>query len=359
MADNIFTAGVAKCLLFSGQDLIGYAQTLSDSTFSASITAEEIRGGQGNLLYGQYFHDSNIAITLTDAMFNISYVAANLGVNLEQGGISIVEEELTVGAVGGALTLTQTPVAFDGAYIGWYKKPSDADWTIGTIDAVQKKMNVAGAKTDEHYCVKYFYQNESAKSITIKAQFVPKVLHLVMINDLFSGSSSDVAASTSKYGRLITDIPNFQLDGAIDLSWAAASAATVSLSGKALAYSDSESCETDPVYGTMTQEIFGADWRDEVYAIAIENPDVDLAQNGTETLIVRALFKGAVAPQRKDNANFTFAIENAPASTATGTTVGANTGIVTAGTTDGTAIVSVTLTNYPNVPPAYATVTVG
>ena len=47
MADNIFTAGVAKCLLFSGQDLIGYAQTLSDSTFSASITAEEIRGGQG------------------------------------------------------------------------------------------------------------------------------------------------------------------------------------------------------------------------------------------------------------------------------------------------------------------------
>ena len=109
----------------------------------------------------------------------------------------------------------------------------------------------------------------------------------------------------------------------------------------------------------MTQEIFGADWRDEVYAIAIENPDVDLAQNGTETLIVRALFKGAVAPQRKDNANFTFAIENAPASTATGTTVGANTGIVTAGTTDGTAIVSVTLTNYPNVPPAYATVTVG
>ena len=34
-------------------------------------------------------------------------------------------------------------------------------------------------------------------------------------------------------------------------------------------------------------------------------------------------------------------------------------GIVTAGTQKGTAVISITLTNYPNVPPAYATVTVG
>lgn len=154
-------------------------------------------------------------MSITDAMFNLQYVAANLGVNLEQGGLSIVEEETVVGATAGAVTLTQTPIAFEGTYIGWYKKPSDAEWSVGTIDAAQKTMNITGASTGDHYCVKYFYQNESAKSITIKAQFVPKVLHLVLINDLFSGSSSDVAASTSKYGRLITDIPHFQLDGKI------------------------------------------------------------------------------------------------------------------------------------------------
>ena len=109
----------------------------------------------------------------------------------------------------------------------------------------------------------------------------------------------------------------------------------------------------------MTQEIFGAKWQDEVIALACENSDLDLAQNGTETLIVRALFSGAVAPQRKDNSNFTFAVVDDPVSTATGTTVGANTGIITAGTQAGTAVISITLTNYPNVPPAYATVTVG
>ena len=131
------------------------------------------------------------------------------------------------------------------------------------------------------------------------------------------------------------------------------------MSGKALAYADTESCEVDPVYGTMTQEIFGSKWQDDVVALACENADLDVATSGTDTLIVRAVFGGAIASQRKDNSNFTFAVVDAPASTATGTTVGANTGIVSAGTQAGTAVISITLTNYPNVPPAYATVTVG
>lgn len=354
---NIFTAGPARALFFYGQDLIGVGNTLSDTTFDSSITAEEIRGGQGNLLYGQYFHDSNLAISITDAMFNLQYVAANLGVNLEQGGLSVSEEELVVGDTAGSVTLTNTPVSFDGAYIGWYKKPSDADWSIGTITVATKTMSIAGASTGDHYCVKYFYQNENAKSITIKAQFVPKVLHLVLINDLFSGSTADVGNSTAKYGRLITDIPNFQLDGAQNLAWAAASAATVSLSGKALAYTDTDSCEVEPVYGTMTEEIYGAKWQDDVIALAIENANMDLNQNNTETLIVRAVFGKGMASQRKDNSNFNFTKVNDPTATATGVSVSAE-GVVSAGAQDGAAVIEVTLKNASNVPPAFATVTV-
>lgn len=350
---NIFTAGPARALFFYGQDLIGIGNTLNDTTFDSSITAEEVRGGQGNLLYGQYFHDSGLTVSITDAMFNLQYVAANLGVNLEQGGLSIVEEEAVVGATANSVTLTQTPIAFEGAYIGWYKELSATEWSIGTIDAAQKTMNIPGATTGTHYCVKYFYQNESAKSITIKAQFVPKVLHLVLINDLFSGSSSDVATSTSKYGRLITDIPHFQLDGSQNLAWAAASAATVSLSGKALAYSSTDSCETDPVYGTMTQEIFGADWRDDVVALAVENSDIDLTTGSKETLIVRAIFGGAVASQRKDNSNFTFAVEDGTSSVITVD----DKGVVTAAG-KGSAYVNVTLTDHTDVAPAYVQVIV-
>ena len=338
MSANIFTAGPARALFFSGDQLIGIGKTLSDTTFNTSITAEEVRGGPGNLLYGQYFHDSSLTVSITDAMFNLRYVAANLGVDVTKGGITVYESGKAGEAVTtpGQIALTNTPVAFDGTLIGWYKKPADDNWSVATING--ETMVVPGAIAGESYCIKYFYQNENAESITIKAQFVPKVLHLVLINDLYSGSAADVAASSSKYGRLITDIPNFQLDGNVNLAWAATSAATVPLNGKALAYDESTSCEEDPVYGTMTQEVFGAKWQDDVIALAIENADMELANNGSEQLIVRAVFGGNIASQRKDAANFTFAV-----ATGSATYIDVdNTGKVTAKAA-GTGYVTVTL----------------
>ena len=292
----------------------------------------------GNLLYGKYFHDSNLNIQITDAMFNLQYVAASLGVDVNQGGVSLYESAKageTVGA-SGKITLTETAVAFDGAILAWYKKPADDDWTVATVS--ENAITIPSAQTGDHYCVKYFYQNMNAKSITIKAQYVPKTLHLVLINDLYSGDVANVAASTSKYGRLITDIPQYQLDGSQNLSWSATSTATVSLNGSALAIDDGTSCEEDPIYGTMTQEIFGAKWQDDVKAVAIGNADIDLAKSASETLQVYAVFGGGVASRMMDNSNFNFTVESG------GTSASVNaSGVVTATTTAGTAVISVTL----------------
>lgn len=43
-----------------------YAKTLTDSTFDFAITGEDVRGGAGNALWGKYFHDSALNVTLTD-----------------------------------------------------------------------------------------------------------------------------------------------------------------------------------------------------------------------------------------------------------------------------------------------------
>lgn len=354
MAQNHFLAGVGTALLFKNNELIGVAKSLTESTFSFSISNEEVRGGRGNALFGKYFHDSGLSCTLTDALFDINYMALALGVNVEQGGLSVKEEELIVGA-DGSLTTTETPVAFDGTMIGWYKKPADKDWTIGTVDG--NKMNISGGVQGTTYCAKYFYQNANAKSITIKSQYVPSTLHVVIMTDLYTGKVGTQSDAT-RYGRLIVDIPQYQLDGNEELSLTSTSAATVSLTGSALAVLDGDTCEEDPYYGTMTEEIYGAKWQDEVVALAIENSDLELNQNDTETLIVRAVYGKGMASQRKDNSNFTFTKVTSPAATATGVTVGANTGIVTAGGVDGVAVIEVTLTGASNVPPAYATVTV-
>lgn len=353
MAQNHYLAGVGTALLFKGNDLIGVAKTLTESTFNFAITAEDIRGGKGNGLLGRYFHDSTLTATLTDAMFDLNYIALSLGVNVESGGLSVKEEELKVGA-DNTVTTTETPVAFDGTMIGWYKKPTDNDWTIGTITG--NKMTITGGTQEAVYCVKYFYQNANAKSITIKSQYVPATLHVVVLTDLYSGKVGTQSDAT-RYGRLIVDIPQFQLDGSQDLSLTATSAATVSLSGQALAVLDGATCEDDPYYGTMTEEIYGAKWQDDVIALAIENADIDLNQNNTEALIVRVVYGKGMASQRKDNSNFTFTKVNDPTATATGVTVSTE-GVVSAGTVDGAAVIEVTLKNAPNVPPAYATVTV-
>ena len=219
-------------------------------------------------------------------MFDLQYMALSLGVPVEKGGISVKEEELTTGA-DGSVTTTETPIAFDGSMIGWYKKPTDDNWTVGTIDG--KKMNIPGGGASATYCVKYFYQNENADFITIKAQYVPSTVHLVIMTDLYSGKVGSQSDAT-RYGRLIVDIPQYQLEGSQNLSLTATSAATINLTGMALAVLDGGSCEDDPYYGTMTQEIFGAKWQNDVVAIAVENADLELAASASEALIVRAVF---------------------------------------------------------------------
>lgn len=353
MAKQHFLAGVGRALLFKGNDLIGVAKTLTESTFDFSITAEDVRGGQGNGLLGRYFHDSNMQVTLVDAMFDLQYMALSLGVNLESGGLSVKEEELAVG-VDGTVTASETPVAFSGSMIGWYKKPSDTEWSIGTFTG--SKMAVSGGSQNDTYCVKYFYINENARSITIKSQYVPAELHVVIMNDLYSGDVGSQSDAT-RYGRLITDIPRLQMDGNQTLNLAATSAATINLTGSALAVLSGDTCEEDPYYGTMTEEIYGAKWQDDVVALAVENSEVELAKSASETLIVRAVFGAGMASQRKDNSNFTFSVVNSPASTATGTTVNAS-GVVKAGTQAGVAVVQVMLTGAPDVDPAFVTVTV-
>lgn len=349
-----FLAGVARAILLRGNTLIGVASTLTDSTLDFSITAEEIRAGAGNALYGKYFHDSNLNVTLTDAMFNMEYVAASLGTTLRQGGLSFKEEESTV-ATAKQIPLSTTPLALEGSLVAWYSKPDQDNWTVGTVKFAANKyyIEVDSATVGEKYCVKYFWQNENAESIVIPVQYVPAELHVILINDEYSGETID-AADVTTIGRLITDIPRLQLDGAQNLALTATGAATTSLSGSALAVtSDATSCETDAYYGTMTEEIFGATWQDNVIALAIEDNDIQLSTSETATLSVYAVYGGNKASQKKDNSNFTFTVVGGSSSVIT---VDA-TGTVTAKGT-GSAYVQVTLTGKDNVAPAYAQVTV-
>lgn len=347
---NRFLAGVGRALLInSNHELIGVAKTLTESTFSFAITGEDIRGGKANALWGKYFHDSTLNVTLTDAMFDLKYIAASLGVPVTSGGLSVAEEQVAVS--GGVITATNTPVATDGTVIGWYKLPTDDVWQVATF--IGNTISIPGATDNTAYCLKYFYINENANSIKIKVDYVPSELHVVIINDEFNGDISTTASDSNKVGRLITDIPRLQLDGNQNLSLTSTGAATTSLSGSALAISSTTDCEEDAYYGTMTEEIFGETWQDRVIALAVADAELDLANSETATLAVYAVFGAGVASAKKDNSNFTFAVESGTSATVS------SAGVVTASaSTDGVTIIEVSLTGSTNVSPAYVYVTV-
>lgn len=357
---NYVAGGAGRALLFLGEQLYAVGNTLNSNAIHFSITAEDIRGGRKNVLLAQYFHDPSMSLDLTNVLFNFDELALTTGNTIVQGGLSLKEEPATI-AANDTATLTQTPVApvgMGGQIYIWYKKPTDRDWK-NVIYTTGTTVTIPGATQGDTYCLKYFWNNENARSMTLKAAYEPAEVQLVLIQDLYPVEvQKGVTTPGAKAGNFITICPRYKLNGTTDLDFSAGSVVGTSLSGNVLSVEDENSCEGEQIFGYMTQEIFSEKWQDNVVALAIENADLDMNQNDTETLIVRAVFGNGMASQRKDNSNFTFTVASSPAATAADVTVGSNTGVVSAGTTDGVAVIEVTLTGAPNVPPAYATVTV-
>lgn len=371
MAKNKFLAGVGRALIISNGQLISVAKTLQNSGFNFNVAAEEVRGGESNPVLGRYFHDSSLEITLTDALFDLEYIALNLGVDIQSGGITVYEGQKTIGD-NAPLTLPYSAVPFDGEYLCWWKWADETEWHNGQIvtgDPDKKMMNLTGAETPSAprvICYKYFYNDANARSVVINANYNPKVVSLIILNDEFSGDSDNIGSS-SKVGRLVTSIPNFQFNGTNDLAFAAGSATPVSISGMANAVVDGDNCEDEPYYGTITEEIFNETWQSKVVALAIANSDITVADevaSDVATIQTYAVFGGMTASKLIDNYNCVFTVES---DGGTGVTVG-NT-VSTAGvisvttTTTGTAYISVTLKDADGNPsttvaPAQVAVTV-
>lgn len=348
-----FLANVGHALIFKGDNFVGQSSTLTENTFSFSASPNEVRGGKSNPLLGRWFSDSTLNVTLTNATFKLEYLAWTLGTTIEQGGTAIYESGSAGESVvtAGSIELANKPAAFNGTMIGWFKKVGAEAWSIASISEAGGKyyMNIAGSQVGDVYCVKYPYMDENARMMTIPADFNPDELHVVIINDLYN-ADINTDSSASVVGRLITDIPRLGLDPSQDLTLNATSSAPTQISGTAFRYTSGESCAEEAIYGTMTEQIYGAKWQDNAAFVVSENSEMELEQGGTETIIMRVVFNNNVASQRKDNSNFTFAAVSGDATVD-------NKGVVTGGSA--ASVISATLTGYPNVEPAYIYVTAG
>ena len=306
---SYLVAGVGTIQLFdpSTNALILTSKTLTEEGLNFSSTAEEARGGAANALLGKYYHDSTFGLTLTDQLFDLQYLALNCGGSIQATSDVMTNEQVTV-TVAGQITVAQTPVAFNGNVVGWYKSASEDDSHYKLLTFTGKVATIQGAQIGDVYCVKYFYANTSARKFIVNTAYIPATVHAVATFPLFkAGTSSDQYTSSSQLGEIQVDIPNFQLEGSQELSLSSSGISTASLSGSALAtFTGNGGCSDNGYYAIITEIVYGKSTWSNVVSIAIADSDVDLSVDDTQTLVVYAIYSDGTVPSVMDNSLFTF-----------------------------------------------------
>lgn len=297
----------------SSGDLIVTSKTLVDSGINFSVTAEDIRGGMANALLSRYLHDSAMALTLTDALFDFSYMALNVGGTIQTGADILTLEQVTT-TEANKITVKDTPQKFGNfGVIGWYSLPSEDNWTKITFDADTKTANVADLPQGTTVCVKYTKTDASAEQFTVSSAFIPAQVYGVLTLPLFkSGTDTKQYSNSSKVGEVQVEIPNFMFDGNMELALTSAGTTTTPLSGNALAtFTGSEGCDSnDGYYAKLKQVTYNKDEFADVKAIVVADANVELLANEVQTLQIYAIYSGIKAPKLIDNSKLVFVSSN-------------------------------------------------
>lgn len=267
---SVYLAGVGNCLLMKGDDIFASANTLTDSSIALDLTIEDLRGGEGNQLLGRYAHSSTFSLTMTDALFNLEYIAASCGAELEKGGDVFRDETLTSDE-SGKITLSATAVPFrQGSPVYAYiVKGSSLDKNRRDKYIVAGDNTVTGLEANTEYCVRYMYTNASANKLVVPADFIPETFYCILTCNLYSGDVTTSVTGT-KVGNITIKIPRFMLNGTQELAMTATGAATTSLEGTALA-SGNPGCEGGGVYAEIVEVIFDERWYTDAQGLVIED----------------------------------------------------------------------------------------
>lgn len=350
--DKYVLAGVGTIRAFTQSstlpELIFTSKTLQENSISIEVSSEDVRGGLSNPLLSRYFHDSLMSATITDALFNLQYLALNVGGNITIGGSSLVTESVTT-TVANQITIAGTPVAFGTAgTVGFYTIEGQEDYK--SISFVGKTANVSNLPIGSKVCVTYNTNDDAMQTFTVPSAIIPSEVHLEMTYPLFAGGITNQTLSTSsQVGELIVDIPRFQLSGSTTLSMTASGVSNSSLSGQALASYTTANCSDMGMYGTVKMKIYGKNWSEDLESMAVDGAEISMNTDEKLTLKVVGIFSGGITGVL-NNSNLTFTSGTQAIATVS------NVGEVEAKQA-GTTIIEITATDKPDIK-AYAEVTV-
>ena len=173
---------------------------MTESTINVSVSAEEIRGGWGNQLLGKIFHDTNFGVNLTEAMFSMNYLAAQIGGEVKKDGSAKLLKSVDGTYAGdGKISFIPegTPISMFSDALGFCSEASDkiivwAKDCNGTVASFEASKKADATNTYEgkiingnasafrvgNVCVSYAVSKNAAEQLIIKAAFEPKEFSL-------------------------------------------------------------------------------------------------------------------------------------------------------------------------------------
>jgi hypothetical protein len=287
-------------------------------------------------------------MTITDALFNLQYLALNVGGNITIGGSSLVTESVTT-TIANQITITGTPVAFGTAgTVGFYTIEGQEDYK--SITFVGKTANASNLPIGSKVCVTYNSNDDAMQLFTVPSAMIPSEVHLIVTYPLFAGGiNAQTISTSSQVGELIVDIPRFQLSGAMSLDMTASGVSNTPLSGQALAYYTTTNCNDMGAYATVKMKIYDKNWSEDLESMAVDGAEISMNTGEKLTLKVVGVFSGGITGVL-NNSNLTFTSGTQATATVS------NIGEVEAKQA-GTTIIEITATDKPDIK-AYAEVTV-
>lgn len=308
MSQKFFLAGVGDAELIDKNtaEIVATSNTLINSGITFSASPQDVAGGLSNKLLGQYFTDARMEIKLEDALFDMNYLALNVGGSISVGGDIEILETITT-TVLNTITVSGTPQAFlTFGTIGWYAVAGETNWTKITFTG--SSATVSNLAIGTTVCVKYIKEDVTIEQFTVSSTFIPSQCYLLLKLPLFkTGLDKNIYASSNKVGEVHVVVPTYQISGSMDLSLSSSGTASSSISGMALAsLTSNTSCDGVGDYAYVKQVILGKDEFADVKAIVVEDSDIDLAVAGTQTIVIYKLFKGNASSAPLDNSKVTF-----------------------------------------------------
>ena len=291
---NLFIAGVGNVDLFKGTESVLVSKTLVDSSINLSVSLEDVRAGAGAKLYGRYAHSSGMTMKLTDAMFRMEFLAANIGADVELGGSAVA---MIPGTVANGKVKLPTEIgkiyAEMNETIVWIAEQNGKNEFVPfkvpeTEGVLAESISVPWANGTA-VCIRHIKPYESGQTLKVSANFIPDTLTAVLTAPLFAGDQNNMEAST-KIGTLTITIPRFMLNGTTDLAMSMTGAAQMTLEGSALAVED-EACDGDGYYAIISKVLTTAKWHDGLIEIMIEGQDAPLEKE--QEVVVYGRYAGA------------------------------------------------------------------